>query len=147
MNIAIRKLKIALPVLLLLAMVSALAVATSGVKVIANPSVKPQSISADDLKRVFLGVSRSLADGSRVQPVLAKSGPAHEAFIKSYLGKSDAALQTYYRCLVFTGKGLMPKTVNSDAEMVEYVAKTTGAIGYVSAGADSKGVKTLQVEQ
>ena len=65
--------------------------------------------------------------------------------MKEYLGKSDAALQTYYRSLVFTGKGSMPRTLGSDAEVTAYVAKTKGAIGYVSAGAGSEGAKTLQV--
>jgi len=75
-----------------------------------------------------------------------KSGAAHEAFVKQYLGKTDAALETYYRSLVFTGKGSMPKALASDAEVVSYVAKTKGAIGYVSAGAGTEGVKALEVK-
>jgi ABC-type phosphate transport system substrate-binding protein len=114
-------------------------------KVIANEGVSADSISSDDLKKVFLITSSSL-DGSHVQPVLEKGGAVHEAFVKEYLGKSDAALQTYYRSLVFTGKGSMPKAVASDAEMVSVVAKTKGAIGYVSSGAAAAGVKTLEVK-
>jgi ABC-type phosphate transport system substrate-binding protein len=115
------------------------------VKVIANPSVGASSVSADDLKSVFLEEKTSLSDGSKVSPVLQKGGAAHEAFVKTYLGKTDDALQTYYRSLVFTGKGSMPKALGSDDEVVAYVAKTKGAIGYVSAGASATGVKTLEV--
>ena len=115
------------------------------VRVIANASVAAESVSADDLKKVFLATSTSL-DGSHVEPVLAKGGPAHEAFLRDYLGKTDAALQTYYRSLVFTGKGSMPKALGTDAEVVAYVAKTKGAIGYVSASAGATGVKTLEVK-
>jgi len=115
-------------------------------KVIANPSVGPSAISADDLKGVFLATKTSLADGSRVEPVLEKGGPIHEAFVKEYLGKTDAALQTYYRSLVFTGKASMPKTLDGDSDVVAFVAKTKGAIGYVSAGASIAGVKTLEVK-
>ena len=116
------------------------------VKVIANSSVSASSVSSEDLKRVFLGTKSSLEDGSKVEPVLEKGGAAHEAFLKEYLGKTDAALTTYYRSLVFTGKGSMPKTLASDAEMAEYVAKTKGAIGYVSASATAAGVKVLEVK-
>jgi ABC-type phosphate transport system substrate-binding protein len=77
---------------------------------------------------------------------LIKGGPAHEAFLKEYLGKSDTALQAFYRSLVFTGKASMPKILGSDAEVVAYVAKTKGAIGYVSPDASTAGVKTLQVK-
>jgi len=116
------------------------------VKVIANPSVAASSVSAGDVKDVFLLDKDSLG-GSHVEPVLAKGGPIHEAFLKEYLGKNDAALQAFYRSLVFTGKGSMPKALASDADVVAYVAKTKGAVGYVSAGASTDGVKTLQVRQ
>ena len=118
---------------------------TAGLKVIANPSVKADSISVGDLKSVFLEDTDSLA-GGHVEPVLAKGGPAHEEFLKRYLGKSDSTLQAFYRSLVFTGKGSMPKVLDSDAEMVAYVAKTRGAVGYVSSSANTAGVKTLEVK-
>jgi ABC-type phosphate transport system substrate-binding protein len=128
-------------------MATARPVLASDVTVIANPSVKASEISADELKGVFLATKSSLADGSTVEPVLAKAGAAHEQFLKEYLGKTDAALATYYRSLVFTGKASMPKICASDAEMAAYVAKTKGAIGYVtSAAAATGGVKTLTVK-
>ncbi len=129
--------------ILALASIPALA---GGVKVIANSSVKADSISADELKSVYLEETNSLSDGSHVEPVLSKGGAAHEAFISQYLGKSDSALQTFYRSLVFTGKGAMPKAMGSDAEVAAYVAKTKGAIGYVSSETSTEGAKTLQVK-
>jgi ABC-type phosphate transport system substrate-binding protein len=84
--------------------------------------------------------------GSPVVPVLAKGGAAHDTFLRDYLGKTDSALNNYYRTLVFTGKGMMPKTLDSDSAVLEYVAKTKGAIGYVSAGFSTPGVKTLTVK-
>jgi hypothetical protein len=116
------------------------------VKVIVNSGVGASSIGVEDLKRIFLQTKSSLPDGTAVQPVLAKGGAAHEAFLKEYLGKTDAALQTYYRSLVFTGKGSMPKTLGSDAEVAAYVGANKGAIGYVSAGAAAGGVKVLDVK-
>jgi TonB family protein len=116
----------------------------SDVRVIANPSVKADSISARELKSVYLEEKNSL-NGTHVEPVIEKRGPAHEAFLHDYLGQTDDELQKYYQALVFTGRGLMPKTVSSDAEVVAYVAKTRGAIGYVGAGASMEGVKTLAI--
>ena len=115
------------------------------VRVIANLSVKVDSISASELKSVFLEERSSLRDGSHVEPVLARGGPAHEAFLRHYLGRSDADLRTYYRRLVFTGRGSMPKALASDAEIAAYIAKTRGAIGYVSPESSADGVRTLAV--
>jgi TonB family protein len=39
----------------------------------------------------------------------------------------------------------MPKALGSDAEVVAYVARTRGAIGYVSSAASVEGVKTLAI--
>jgi hypothetical protein len=129
-----------------LAAIAAAALQAGEIKIIANPSVGTSGISSDDLKRVFLITKSSLSDGSHVEPVLEKGGAAHEAFLKEYLGKTDAALSTYYRSLVFTGKGAIPKTFASDAEVVSYVAKTKGAVGYVAAGTPAAGVKELEVK-
>ena len=115
------------------------------VKVIANASVPASTISTNDLKGVFLETKASL-DGAHAEPVLQKGGVVHETFLKEYLGKTDAALQTYYRSLVFTGKASMPKMLGSDADVLAHVAKTKGAIGYVSAAASTPGVKTLEVK-
>jgi TonB family protein len=115
------------------------------VKVIANWSVKADTISAADLKRVFLEEKNSLGDGTHVEPVLQKSGPVHEAFLQEYLGRSENDLRTYYGALVFTGRGSKPKALGSDAEVVAYVARTRGAIGYVSSAASAEGVKTLAI--
>jgi TonB family protein len=115
-----------------------------GFKVIANPSVQAESVSATDLKGVFLEQQSSLGS-AHVSPVLAKGGPAHEAFLSRLLGRSEADLQNYYRTLVFTGRGSMPRALDSDADVIEYVARTRGAIGYVSPDAATHGVRALDV--
>lgn len=115
------------------------------VQVIANPGVTALDVSAAELKEVFLG-SRAAVGSGAVEPVLAQGGAAHEAFLKTYLGKSDQALKSHFKTLVFTGKGSMPKSLPSDAEIVKYVAATKGAIGYVGADTDLSGVRKLTVK-
>jgi TonB family protein len=116
------------------------------VKVIANESIKADMISSNEVKSVFLEESNSLRDGTHVEPVLEKDGPVHEAFLHEYLTTgTDNDLQSYYRALVFSGRGSKPKQLGSDAEVVAYVARTKGAIGYVSAEAAVADVKTLTI--
>ena len=129
-----------------LILVAAPSPAQPPIKVIAHSSVQVSQVSSEELKGVFLETRTSLADGSHVVPVLLRSGDVHDAFVKQYTGKTTAALENYYRSLVFTGKGAMPKMLASDAEMVAYVKKTKGAIGYVSAESSTEGVKVLEVK-
>jgi ABC-type phosphate transport system substrate-binding protein len=119
--------------------------AAADVVVVVNPAAGVSEVSAGDLKEIFLG-TKTAVGGSDMQPVLAESGAAHEAFLKSYVGKSEQALKVHFKSLVFTGKGSMPKTFASDAEIVKYVAATKGAIGYVAASAVNAGVKTITVK-
>ena len=115
------------------------------VVVIANPSVKSADVSKADLKDVFTGASSSFKDGSRVTPVLLKSGAAHEEFLNMYIGKNDTAFRAGWRSLVFSGQATMPKSLESDAAVVEYVAHNAGAVGYIGKATPHDGVKVLAV--
>jgi hypothetical protein len=125
---------------------ASVAARAADVKIIANASVKAAAVSVEEIRGVFLVTKTSLSDGSHVEPVLLKGGAAHEAFVKQYLGKTDAGLENYYRSLVFTGRGLMPTTLASDQVVIEYVTKTKGAVGYVSAVMNTPGVRTLEIK-
>lgn len=128
-----------------LLMLSAVSMRAEGVKIIINSSVQANQISVRELKNVYLRERSSLNDGTHVEPVLARGGAAHEAFLKLYLKQNNDELQRYYQSLVFSGKGSMPKALPTEADVVTYVAKTRGAIGYVGAETNAPGVKTLAV--
>jgi|SRR5579863_2240445 len=117
--------------------------------IVANKSVKTAEVNAEDLKDVFSGEKTSLKDGSHAVPTTLKSGPVHEAFLKKYVGKGDPAFRAAWRSLVFTGQGSMPKSFDTEADLLEFVSATAGAIGYVSAGANPaahEGIKVLAVK-
>jgi hypothetical protein len=116
------------------------------VVVIVNNGVKATAASKEEVASVFTGDKSSLGDGSHVTPVTLKGGAAHEIFLKNYIGKGDAAYRTAWRSLVFTGQGTMPKAFDSEAALVEYVAATPGAIGYVSKATEHDKVKTLTIK-
>jgi TonB family protein len=128
-----------------LVVIAGLNAAADDIQIVANLSLKGDSISREELRSVFLLRTRKLKDGSFVEPVLRKSGPAHDAFLKQYLERDSEEIRTYYQGLVFTGKAGMPREVNSDAEVIAYVAHTRGAIGYVSSETNTVGVKVLAV--
>ncbi|MBN2064617.1 MAG: hypothetical protein JW745_07420, partial [Sedimentisphaerales bacterium] len=44
-----------------------------------------------------------------------------------------------WKKLVFSGKSKMPKDFATEKEMVEYIAKTSGAIGYVHVNTSKDG--------
>jgi ABC-type phosphate transport system substrate-binding protein len=115
------------------------------VLVIANPGVGAATVSKAELRDIFIGSSSSLGGSQQVSPVLLKQGPVNDDFLVLYVGKSDSAFRASWRGVLFSGQGVLPKTLDSDAAVVEYVAHTPGAIGYIGKGSPHEGVKTLVV--
>jgi ABC-type phosphate transport system substrate-binding protein len=130
---------------LVAAAASAVPAAAHAQLIIANPGVKVSDASKSDLKDVFTGGASDLG-GSHVTPVLQKAGAAHEEFLAAYIGKSDGAFRTSWRSLVLSGQSTMPKSVDSDAAMVEFVAHTPGAIGYIAKASPHEGVKVIGIK-
>jgi len=119
--------------------------AKAQVIVIANNGVKATEVSKNDLKDVFTGASTSLGGGS-VVPILLKSGTANEEFLQAYIGKNDTAYRAGWRSLVFSGQATMPKSVDGDAAVVEFVSHNAGAVGYISKASPHDGVKVLAIK-
>jgi ABC-type phosphate transport system substrate-binding protein len=115
------------------------------VVVIANSSVKSTEVSTADLRDLFTGTTSTFKDGSHVTPVLLKSGTVNDDFLTLYVGKSDAAFRASWRSLLFSGQGVMPRTLDTEAAVVEYVAHTPGAVGYIARSTPHEGVKVLAV--
>jgi len=120
--------------------------AKAQVIVIANPSVKASEVSKNDLKEVFTGGSTALPGGGNVVPILLKAGTVHEEFLQAYIGKNDTAYRAGWRSLVFSGQATMPKSLEGDAAVVEFVAHNNGAIGYIGKASPHEGVKVLSVK-
>lgn len=115
------------------------------VVIIANPSVKASDIKKSDLRDIFSGSANTLSDGGHVVPILLKGGSVHEEFLQAYIGKPDSTFRAAWRSLVFSGQASMPKSLESEAAVVEYVSHTSGAIGYVGKATQHEGVKVLAV--
>jgi hypothetical protein len=115
------------------------------VLVIANPSVGAAEVSKAELRDVFIGATSSLKGAPQVTPVLLKQGPVNDGFLDLYVGKSDSAFRAGWRSILFSGQGVMPKTFDSDTAVVDYVAHTPGAIGYIAKTTPHDGTKILIV--
>lgn len=113
--------------------------------VIANDDVLLTSIRGDVLKDIFIAKKTQWDNGQKINFATMKSCDIQKAFLKTYIKKTPSQYQRYFRTLVFTGKGKIPRAFSTEAEVVSYVSKTSGAIGYVSSGAEAGSVKILTV--
>jgi ABC-type phosphate transport system substrate-binding protein len=119
----------------------------SDFKLVAHPSVPVTSLSRAELSSVFLKKTTRWPDGTPIVPV----EPDHDsllrlAFCRAVHDKTVAMIDSYWQKQVFSGRSSPPMTRASDAEVLAYVRGARGAIGYVSSGADSGGLKEIRVE-
>jgi hypothetical protein len=113
------------------------------VVLVANKSVQISQISAADLRAIFLGAKTRFADGSHAVPVMLRGGPVNEVFLINHVGESPGEFRSRWQKAVFTGQGAMPKTCDSESDLLEYVAATPGALGYVSRLSPRDNVKSI----
>ncbi|KAB2866590.1 MAG: phosphate ABC transporter substrate-binding protein [Bacteroidales bacterium] len=115
-------------------------------KVIVNNNNPNTTLSTGELSSIFLKKTSKWSNGEKVVPVdLNADSPIREAFSKNVHKKSVGSIKSYWQQYVFAGSGTPPVEKNSDTEVVEFVKKNTGAIGYISSGADASGVKVITV--
>ncbi len=113
--------------------------------VIANRGVSAGSLGKSDLEAMFLGEKTKWYDGKPVRIAVLEEGDAHKAFLQTVVGKTPSQFGNHWKKQVFTGKAAAPKTFGDGSALLEYVAATPGAIGYVGAGKAGSSVKTISV--
>jgi hypothetical protein len=116
------------------------------VAIIANNSVPDSVVSKSEIRDVFMGASSNLKSGAHVAPILLKKGAAHEEFLVMIISRSDAGFQSGWKSLVFSGQSSMPRSFDSEAAMIQYVASTPGAVGYILKSTPHEGVKILTIQ-
>lgn len=128
-------------------MLACTAARAQDVLIVANRTVSVQQVTGAQIRELFTGTKTRFSDGSHAVPVVLKGGPVHEVFLHRHVGDSPEEFRTRWRKMVFTGQGSMLKEFATEAAMLEYIAATPGAIGYVSRVTDPDTVKILSVSQ
>ena len=114
--------------------------------IIAHQDVPKNTVSAKELQEMFLGKRFQWSNNSAVHPATVKEAKLHEAFLERYIKKSPSQWITHWKRMVFTGNGTPPEQFVSEQELLEYVTKTSGAIGYIDAELATEDVIILGVQ-
>jgi len=101
------------------------------------------TMSKNDVKRIFLGKTKYYPDGSQAMPIIQSAGNTSNDFNVNVLKKSDSQLKAYWSKLIFTGKGTKPDSALDDAAVIELVSKNPNIIGYIDSSSVGPGVKVI----
>lgn len=117
-----------------------------GYKVIVNSSNPVTSLRAAYLSDLFMGKIGRWDHGDDVAAVDRSARASLRArFSRSVHHKSVAAVKSHWQQMIFSGRGVPPLELRSDAEVVAFVQRDPGAIGYVSTSASLNEVKVVEI--
>ncbi|MDR5901837.1 hypothetical protein [Halomonas icarae] len=99
---------------------------------VAHADVTTQHLTRDTTRAIFAMRQRTWPDGQAVRVFVLPNGhPVHERFVKERLTVYPHQLQLAWDRMVFSGTGQAPDRVRHQTEMLERIATTPGAIGYL----------------
>ncbi len=105
--------------------------ADSGIVVVGHAGLP--RIDAALVQRLYTG--RAIEAGGQLATVLnLRSGhPSRQRFLAAYLQTDEERYRAYWTVRRHVGKGAPPREVDGVAELLDLVARTPGAMGYVEA--------------
>ncbi len=119
---------------------------TATYQVIVNPANSSASVERVFLEDAFLKKISHWPGDQVIRPVdLVSSSPTRRAFSESVLRRSIDAIKGYWQQRIFSGRDVPPPELDADDDVVKYVLKYEGAVGYVSASANLNGSKVVTV--
>lgn len=113
--------------------------------VIVNPA-NANTLDSKTVQRIFLGKDKKFADGNESIAVNQSADTQiRQDFDEAVLGRSSSQVSAYWSKLVFTGKGIPPKEVSSDAEVIDLVSKNPSVVGYINRASVTDAVKIVEM--
>ena len=114
--------------------------------VIVNPHNPVSEIDRSFAEDAFLKKVTTWPSGEVIKPVdLVPDSPVRRAFTHSVLERSVEAVKGYWQQRIFSGRDVPPPELDSDDEVIRYVLKYEGAVGYIGGGASPAGSKLVEV--
>lgn len=112
---------------------------------VVNPA-NTNNLTEKDVQRIFLGKEKKFPDGSETLPVnQVADNSLRKSFDEDVLGRNSSQVSAYWSKLVFTGKGIPPKEVSTDAEVIDLVSKNPSVIGYIDSSSVTDSVKVVNL--
>jgi ABC-type phosphate transport system substrate-binding protein len=122
--------------------------AEPGFHVMVNEANPVSSLSREELSDLFLKKKSIWPDGSLVLPVdQLEETEVREAFNREIHRKSGSAVRAYWQQRIFSGRDVPPPEKETDANVIVYVRRNRGAIGYISANSPAAGGKIVPVRK
>lgn len=101
------------------------------VSIVVNQDVPFQYFDRKEIRDIYLGKKSCWQNGKRIFCAVLTEKKSLSLFMKTYLKRSFRQYRYILRGRLFSGKSGLPKFFKSEASLVDYVSRTSGAIGFI----------------
>ncbi len=115
------------------------------VVIITNKSVPTDMLNKEDIKNIFTGKMTRWEDNQKITFVTLPQSKIHQGFLKEFVKRTPEQYSRHWKKQIFTGKGTKPRSFKTQEKLIDYVASTKGAIGYISSKIITDKIKVLKV--
>jgi len=114
---------------------------------IAHPDLAGTTLSSSEVGDILHGRRTTWPNGTRIVLITLddSASPVTASVLKEYARKSPAQFLAYWKRQVFTGKGALPRQARDEADLLQLVATTPGALGFIAADKVSDAVTTVTI--
>jgi ABC-type phosphate transport system substrate-binding protein len=133
-----------LSIFLILFLVSTLALAEEELVIVVNNENPIQQMTRSQVIDLFMGKYIAFPDGTKAIAVdLSSKQKMKKVFYKKLVGRSLASVNTYWSRILFTGRAKPTVKKETKEDIVQYIAKTKNAIGYIPKSMLNKNLKVV----
>ena len=113
--------------------------------IIVNEGVATESLTKEQVEDIYLGSIKKWEGGSFIYLTIGKEDEYNHEFLETYVHLSPQRFTSHWKRLVFTGQGLEPRKLKNAKDIVAFVKKRKGAIGFIPPNQPHEGVKVIQI--
>ena len=122
--------------------------ARADIAVVVSADSPLRTVSQNELINIYMGRYRRLPSGDAALPV--DVSPLKERFYRALVNKDLAEINSYWARLIFSGQASPPVQMQGHEEMLQYIRRNPGALGFLDHTAvpdDVRGILRLPENQ
>ena len=102
------------------------------VLIVANNETRLTALKKKEIRDIFTGKKKRWENNGKIILAVLKKPAVHKQFLRQFVHKTPSQFRNYWREKVFTGEGTIPRSFKTEKSLIDFVARTKGAIGYIS---------------
>jgi hypothetical protein len=116
-------------------------------EIVVNSTVPSKQYTLADIRAVFMMRQRFWPNGEQIKVfTLSDSDLLHKDFVKNNLNMFPHQLRRIWDRMLFSGTGAIPVQLDSEQEMIDKIANTPYAIGYLNNRPDNEKIRLFEYQ-